>query len=74
MMSAPLETRLAQRTWRENPESIPSDGQRQPQQENKLEGVVKGEPVDDAQKTLKNTAHVVSLHEGIRKVEDLKLT
>lgn len=41
-------------------EAIPSDGQRQPQQENELEGVVEGEPVDNAEQTLKNATHVVS--------------
>jgi len=36
------------------------DGQRQPQQEDKLESVVEGEPVDDADKALQDTVTQVS--------------
>lgn len=39
---------------------IPSDGQRQPQEEDKLEGVVKGKPVNDAQQALEDAAITVS--------------
>lgn len=40
--------------------NIPSDGQGQPQEEDKLEGVVEGEPVDNAQQALEDTVHAVS--------------
>lgn len=39
---------------------LPEHGQREPEQENKLEGVVEGEPVDDAKGALKDSATLVS--------------
>lgn len=38
----------------------PEHGQREPEQEDKLEGVVEGEPVDNAQSALNDTAMYVS--------------
>lgn len=34
--------------------NVPEDGQRQPQEEDKLEGEVEGEPVNDVDKALSN--------------------
>ncbi len=37
-------------------DNSPEGGQRQPQEENKLEGIVEGEPVDNADKALDDAA------------------
>lgn len=44
---------------------IPEHGQRQPEQENKLEGEVKGEPVNDADQALDNAIYHVSTIQSI---------
>lgn len=60
MISAPLETRFSDKGHRDGEGIIPKDGQRQPQEEDELEGIVEGEPVNDADKALDHTAKSVS--------------
>lgn len=62
MSSAPLGKALAgiPQAWVRHRENLLEDGQREPQQENKLEGEIEGEPVNYVHKGLNDAAASVS--------------